>query len=173
MPNNLRFIPSNQEVSTGALQPYSSVKNTKFKLQSISSSAMTSLKPFSIITSKTTLFGPNRSTIAKKRKPQVSVIDADEGPDEAVIVEDDARSKKDNRLVDVVFGADGEGLLVYFLVVANPDDVTEENVMLYRVAHRCAQTHIVSSRNKTPRFARAPYAEKVSRTILRNVIHND
>ena len=38
------------------------------------------------------------STIAKKRKPQVIEIDADEGPDEAVVVADNAGSKKDNVL---------------------------------------------------------------------------
>ena len=52
------------------------------------------------------------------------VIDGDEGPDEAIIVEDNAGTEKDNRLVNVVFVTDGEGLLLSFLVVANHDDVT-------------------------------------------------
>ena len=52
------------------------------------------------------------------------VIDVDEGPDEAVIVADNAGAEKDTRLVDVVCVIDSEGLLVSFLVVANPDDVT-------------------------------------------------
>ena len=41
---------------------------------------MTSLKPSSITSS----FAAKPSTIAKKRKPKVTVIDADEGPDQAV-----------------------------------------------------------------------------------------
>ena len=60
---------------------------------------MTSLKPSSIIS----FFAAKPSTISKKRKPQVIVIDVDEGPDEAVILADNAGTKKDNRLVDVVF----------------------------------------------------------------------
>ena len=59
---------------------------------------MTSLKPSSI----STFFAVKPSTIVKKRKPQVIVIDVDEGPDEAVIVADNAVTKKDNCLVDVV-----------------------------------------------------------------------
>ena len=51
------------------------------------------------------------------------MIDAGEGPDEAVIVENNTRTEKVDRLVDVVFVTDGEGLLVSFLVIANPDDV--------------------------------------------------
>ena len=48
-------------------------------------------------------------------------IDADdEGPVEAVIVVDNAGTKKDNRLVDVTFVVDGDVLLVYFHVLANP-----------------------------------------------------
>ena len=89
-------------------------------MQYISSGALTSLKPSSIAS----FFAAKPSTIATKRKPQVSVIDTDEGPDEAVTVEDNAGTTKDNRFVDVVFVIDGEGLLVHFLVVANPDDVT-------------------------------------------------
>ena len=81
---------------------------------------MTSLKPSSI----TSFFAAEPSTIAKKRKAQVIVIDADESPDEAVIVEDKAGMKQDNRLADVVCVTDGQGSLVSFLVVANPDDVT-------------------------------------------------
>ena len=81
---------------------------------------MSSLKPSSI----TSFFAAKPSTIAKKRKPQVSVIGTDEGLDEAVTVENNAGTTKDNRLVDVVFVIHGEGLLVHFLVVTNPDDVT-------------------------------------------------
>ena len=40
------------------------------------------------------------------------VIDADVGPDRAVIVVDNAATEKDSRLVDVVFVIDGEGSLV-------------------------------------------------------------
>ena len=78
------------------------------------------LKPNSI----SSFFAAKLSTIAKKQKPQVIVIDVDEGPDEAVIVADNAGTEKENRLVDVVCVIDSEGLLVSFLVVANPDDVT-------------------------------------------------
>ena len=81
---------------------------------------MTSLKPSSI----SSFFVAKPSTIAEKQKPQVIVIDVHEGPDEDVIVADNAGIKKDNRLVDVVSVIDGEGLLVSFLVVSNPDDVT-------------------------------------------------
>ena len=81
---------------------------------------MTSLKPSSI----SSFFVAKPSTIAEKQKPQVIVIDVGEGPDEDVIVADNAGTKKGNRLVDVACVVDGEGLLVSFLVVANPDDVT-------------------------------------------------
>ena len=81
---------------------------------------MTPLKPSSI----TSFFAAKPSTIAKKRKPRVILIDADEGPDEAVIVASNAGTQKDNHLMHVVFVTDGEGLLVSFLVVANPDDVS-------------------------------------------------
>ena len=54
----------------------------------------------------------------------MTVIDADESPDQDVIVADSAATEKHSRLVDVVFVIDGEGMLVSFLVVANPDDVT-------------------------------------------------
>ena len=81
---------------------------------------MTSLKPSSM----SSFFAAKPSTIAKKRKPQVIVTDIDEGPDEAVIVTDNIGTKKYNRLVDDVFVIDGDGLLVSFLVVANPDGVT-------------------------------------------------
>ena len=78
---------------------------------------MTSLKPSSIIS----FFAAKPSTISKKRKQQVIEIDADhEGPAEAVIVVDNARTKKDNRLVDVTFVVDGDVLLVSFHVLANP-----------------------------------------------------
>ena len=77
------------------------------------SSAMTSLKPFTV----SSFFAAKPWTISKKRKPQVMVIDVDEGPYEAIIVADNAGTKKDNRLLDVVFVIDGERLLVYFLVV--------------------------------------------------------
>ena len=46
-------------------------------------------------------------------------IRADEGPDEAVIAVNNAGTKKDNLLVDVVFVVDGDVLYVYFNVVAN------------------------------------------------------
>ena len=52
------------------------------------------------------------------------MIDVDEGPDEAIIEADNAGTKKDNGFEDVVCVVDGEGSLVSFLVVANPDDVT-------------------------------------------------
>ena len=82
---------------------------------------MTSLKPYSI----TSFFAAKPSTIAKKRKPQVVEIDADDkGPAEAVIVVDNAGTKKGNRLVDVTFLVDdvvvGDVLFVYFHVLANP-----------------------------------------------------
>ena len=48
------------------------------------SSAIAWLKPSSIAS----FFAAKPSTIAKKQKPQVNVIDADEGPDQAVIVAD-------------------------------------------------------------------------------------
>ena len=67
---------------------------------------MTSLTPSSITSS----FAAKPSTIAKKRKPNVIVIDADEGPDQAVIVADNAA--KDSCLMDVIFVLDDEGLLV-------------------------------------------------------------
>ena len=44
----------------------------------------------------------------------------DEGPAEAVIVVDDAGTKKDNRHVDVTFVVDGDVLLVSFHILANP-----------------------------------------------------
>ena len=81
---------------------------------------MTSLKT----SSSTSSYAAKPSTIAKKRKPKVTVIDADEGPDQAVIVADNAATEKNNRLVDVVFVKDGESLLVSFHVAANYDDVT-------------------------------------------------
>ena len=69
------------------------------------SSAMTSPKPSSI----TSFFAAKPSTIAKKRKPHVIEIHADEGPDEAVIAVNNAGTeKKDNLLVDVVFVVDGD-----------------------------------------------------------------
>ena len=72
---------------------------------------MTSLKPSSI----TSFFAAKPSTIAKKRKPHVIEIDADdEGPAEAVIVVDNGGTKKDNRLVDVTFVVDGDVLLESF-----------------------------------------------------------
>ena len=89
-------------------------------LQPISASATKSLKPSSI----TSLFATKPLTIAKKQKPPVIVIDANEGPDEAVVVAENAGTNKDNLFVDVVFVTDGEGFLVSLLVAANPDDVT-------------------------------------------------
>ena len=52
------------------------------------------------------------------------MIDADEGPDQAVVVADNAAIEKDSHLVDVIFVTDGEGLLDAFYVIANPGDVT-------------------------------------------------
>ena len=70
---------------------------------------MTSLKPCSI----TSFFAAKPSTIAKKRKPQVIAIDVgDAGPTEAVIVVDNAGTKKDNRLVDVTFVVHGDVLQI-------------------------------------------------------------
>ena len=51
-------------------------------------------------------------------------MDADEGPYQAVIVAENAATEKDSRHVDVAFVVDGVSLLVSFLDVANPDDVT-------------------------------------------------
>ena len=102
-----------------ALCLHCSVGDTNY-LHSISSSVMTPLKPSSI----SSFFAAKPSSIAKKQKPQVIVIDVDEGPDEAVIVVVNAGTKKDSSLVDVVCVIDGESLLVSFLVVANPADVT-------------------------------------------------
>ena len=67
--------------------------------QSLSSGAMTSLKPFNI----SSFCATKPSTIAKERKPPAIVIDADEGPDPAVSIEDNAATEKDSRLVDVAF----------------------------------------------------------------------
>ena len=53
--------------------------------------------------SNATLFAAKPSTIAKKRKPPVIVIDADEGPNPAVNVADNAATEKSSRIVDVVF----------------------------------------------------------------------
>ena len=44
-------------------------------------------------------------------------------PDPALSVADNAATTKGIRIVDVVFVLDGEGLLEYSHVVANPDDV--------------------------------------------------
>ena len=72
---------------------------------------MTSLKPSSI----TSFFAAKPLTIAKQRKAQVIEIDADnEGPAEAVIVVDNAGTKKENRFVLVTFVVDGDVLLVSF-----------------------------------------------------------
>ena len=82
---------------------------------------MTLLKPSCL----TSFSGADPSTIAKKRKPPVVVIAADEGPGPAVSVADNAATEKGNRIVYVVFVIDGEGLLVSFHAsshVANPDD---------------------------------------------------
>ena len=62
------------------------------------------------------------------------MIDADEGPDQAVIVADNSPSEKDIRLVDVVFVLDGEDLLVSFHVVAKHDDGSRMDFISYRVA---------------------------------------
>ena len=81
---------------------------------------MTSLKASSI----TSFFAAKPSTIAKKRKLRVIEIDADEGPNQAVIVAHNAATEKDSRLLHVVFVIFGEGLLVSFHFVASPDHVT-------------------------------------------------
>ena len=81
---------------------------------------MTLLKQSSI----TLFLAAKPSTIAKKRKTQVIVIHADEGPVTAIIGADNTGTKKANHLLDVVFILDGEGLLVSFLLFANPDNVT-------------------------------------------------
>ena len=81
---------------------------------------MTLLKPSSI----TSFFAAKPSTIAKKREPQVIVIDVDEGPGQAVIVLDNVITENGIRIMDGVFVTDGEGLLVSFHVVTNPDNVT-------------------------------------------------
>ena len=51
-------------------------------------------------------------------------IDADEGTEQFVIVARNAGTQKDSSLVDVVCVIYGEDLLVYFHVVANPNDIT-------------------------------------------------
>ena len=51
------------------------------------------------------------------------VIDADEAPDQAVVVADSAATEKDTRLVDGVFIIDGEDFLVLLHVLVNSDDV--------------------------------------------------
>ena len=99
-----------------ALRPSYFVGNTQFYLQFISSSAMTSSKLPSI----TSFFAAQPSIIPKKRKAQVIDIDADERPDEAVIVATNVAIETDSRLVDVVFVVDGVGAFLSFLVVANP-----------------------------------------------------
>ena len=105
-----------------AVWPSYVVGITQFFLQSVSSSAMIILlKPCSI----TSFFAAKPSSIAKKRKPPVIMIDADEGPDPAVSVADNAASKNCIHNVDVVFVLrSGEGLLLTFHVVVNPDDAT-------------------------------------------------
>ena len=70
---------------------------------------MTSLQPYSITSS----FAAKPLTIAKTRKPPVIVIDADEGPDQAVVVADNVATEKDSRLVDVVF-VTGRGFAYLF-----------------------------------------------------------
>ena len=77
---------------------------------------MTLFKPSSI----TLFFAAKPSIIAKKRKPQVSEIKADEGPDEAGIVADNAATKKDSCLVDVIFVVDGVGVFISLHFAANP-----------------------------------------------------
>ena len=78
------------------------------------------LKPRSI----TSIFDAKPSTIAKKRKPPVIVIDADEGPDQAVSVADKAASEKGSRIGDIVYVLHCEGVLVSFHVVVKADDAT-------------------------------------------------
>jgi hypothetical protein len=93
-------------VLVGNVQPY---------LPSISSSAMTPLKP----TRMTSFFADKPSTIAEKRKPPVIMIHADAGPGPDFSVAGDAATEKGGRNVDVVFVIGGEGLLVSFHVVTN------------------------------------------------------
>ena len=59
---------------------------------------------------------PNPRRLPRNENQQVIVIHADEGPDQAVIVADNAATEEDSRLLDVVFVIDGEGLLVAFHV---------------------------------------------------------
>ena len=72
------------------------------------------------LSSITSSFADKPSTIAKKRKPQVIVIDADDGPGQAVIVADDVATEKNSLLVDVLFVTDGEGLIVSFSCCREP-----------------------------------------------------
>ena len=55
------------------------------------------------------------------------LIDDDEGPDPAVSVANNAAITNDSRIVYVIFVVDGEGVLVYFHVVANPKARAEPN----------------------------------------------
>ena len=101
---------------------------------------MTSLKPSSI----TSFFAAIPSMIAKKRKPQVIEIDADdEGPAEGVIVVANAGTKKDNRLVDVTFVEDGDVLLVSFHVLANPRPKAKVSVRKFVSAWNDANKYLV------------------------------
>ena len=81
---------------------------------------MTLLKPSSIAS----FSAAKLLTIAKKWNPPVIVIDAEVGPDVAVIVADNQSTEKGSCLVDVVFVVDGEDAMRSFHVVANPDDAT-------------------------------------------------
>ena len=71
------------------------------------------------------------------------MIDAEVGPDVAVIVADNRATEKDRCLVDVVFVVDGKGVLFSFHVVANPDDATWWDSVSQRVPYRFTLTQIV------------------------------
>ena len=76
----------------------------------MSPGATTSSEPCSI----TSFFATKPLTLAKERKPPMILIDADEGPDPAVSIVNNAAIKNGNRLVDMIFVVDGEGLHVFF-----------------------------------------------------------
>ena len=60
----------------------------------------------------------------QETKTTSDLIDADEGLGQADVVAENAAAEKYCRLLYVVFVIDGEGFLVAFLVVANPENVT-------------------------------------------------
>ena len=101
------------------------------------------------------------------------MIDEDEGPDEAIIVVYNAGTEKDNRLVDVIFVTDGEGLLLYFLVVANHYHVTKDGID--------SESHGLQMSPKSHRIkpkkqdlaSLGLHSDKLTRTLLANVVLND